>query len=106
MPGGKRLVKADSKGKRAALTWINSVTADGGTDPTQALLIALSMQPDAIWLLSDGQFAMSAADTIRKANPGKKTQIHTIAFHNSEGERVLKRIAYENRGKFRFVPGQ
>ena len=106
MPPGKRLVKADSKGKRAALTWINSVTADGGTDPTQALLIALSMQPDAIWLLSDGQFAMSAADTIRKANPGKKTQIHTIAFHNSEGERVLKRIAYENRGKFRFVPGQ
>ena len=58
--------------------------------------------------VSDGLFDESAADVIRTANPGRRVRIHTIAFYDNEGEAVLRRIAEENRGKYRFVapPGR
>jgi len=64
----------------------------------------LRFQPDAIWLLSDGLFPPAAADLIRNENPNAHTQIHTIAFYDNQGEPLLRRIAEENRGRYRFVP--
>ena len=36
--------------------WINHAEAMGGTVPMPALMLALSMKPDAIYFLTDGQF--------------------------------------------------
>ena len=98
------LVKATEQSKRRFFTWVEGVPARGGTDPTEAMRLALSLKPDAVWLLSDGLFGDQCADAIRAANPGAKVQIHTIAFYDNAGERLLRRIAEDNRGHYRFVP--
>lgn len=99
------LVKATDANKRHYIGWVRTIHASGGTDPTSGMLLALSLKPHAIWLLSDGGFSSTAADKIRGANPGKKVQVHTIAFYDDSGKAVLARIAEENRGKYRFVRG-
>ena len=97
------LVRATEGSKRKHFTWVSGVTADGGTNPTSAMKLALSFKPDVIWLLSDGIFNKIVADIISKANPGRKVQIHTLAFYSREGEQILQRIAESNRGRYRFV---
>jgi len=105
MPGDK-LMYATESNKKKYFAWIDKAEGGGGTDPTGAMLQALSLRPDAIWLLSDGLFHENACDVIAKANPGRRVQIHAIAFHDNKGEKQLKRIAEENRGKYRFVEGK
>jgi hypothetical protein len=102
MPGG-RMLKASDASKRSIYTWINHFPAGGGTDPTAAMQAALRLEPDAIWLLSDGIFADAAALAIRAANPRARVQVHTVAFFDNEGEPILRRIAEANRGNYRFV---
>ena len=36
--------------------WVSHVEPEGGTNPLPALLFALSLEPDAIYFLSDGKF--------------------------------------------------
>jgi VWA domain-containing protein len=102
MPG-KQLIPAVQANKTKAFNWVEHITTGGGTQPAPAVLEALKLKPDAIWLLSDGLFSQQACDEIRQANSDGKVQIHTIAFHDNHGEAQLKRIAQENRGKYRFV---
>ncbi|MHC4167566.1 MAG: VWA domain-containing protein [Planctomycetota bacterium] len=98
------LVKATGPNKSRYLSWVEAMGCRGGTDPREAMLMALSLKPDSIWLLSDGQFNPQACDVIRAANPNARVQIHTIAFHSQRGQQVLQRIAEENGGHYRFVP--
>lgn len=98
------LIPATPANQERAIEWVRSVSVGGGTDPRQAMLIALEqLNPDTIWLLSDGQFSIEATDAIRAANPDARVQINTIAFHDRGGEAVLQRIARENDGDYRFV---
>jgi len=83
--------------------WIYSVGHSFGSDPTKALLKALNFHPDTIWLLSDGKFSDEVPGTIRLANENLHARIHTVGFYSREGERVLKQIADENHGTYRFV---
>ncbi|MBN1845520.1 MAG: VWA domain-containing protein [Sedimentisphaerales bacterium] len=101
----ENLVRSTDAQKAQAFQWVEQIGSSGGTDPTGAMLKALSLEPDAIWLLSDGLFHDQACTVIQQANPQAKVQIHTIAFHDNQGERQLMRIAEENRGHYRFVPG-
>jgi len=96
------LVSATDTNKMNYLPWIRSIASRGGTQPEGAMLHALSLKPDAVWLLSDGAFSDRVCDVIRSQNPG--IQIHTIAFHNPAGQAVLWRIANENGGSYMFVP--
>ena len=102
MPGG-RLVRATETNKRRFFGWVDQIRAEGGTDPRGAMQAALSLRPDAVWLLSDGLFDEQACDAIRAANPRARTQVHTLGFHSRDGERLLERIAEYNRGRYRFV---
>ena len=98
------LVRATTRARIRHFTWVDSIEAAGGTDPTDAMQQALALKPDTIWLLSDRRFSEKACDAINKANPNQRVQIHTIAFCDNAGEAVLQRIAKENRGGYRFVP--
>ena len=100
------LVKADKANKDKYIEWIRGIDSGGGTKPVPAVLKALSLKPNGIWLMSDGEFynADQEAQDIRRANPDAKVHIHTIAFHDPAGEPILKRIAKENRGEYSFVP--
>ncbi len=105
MPGG-RLVPATPANLERAVAWVRSVSLGGSTDPTEALTFALDkLSPDTIWLLSDGAFSAEVVNTITTHNRGRRTHINTLAFINRDGEALLKIIADQNQGDYRFVPG-
>jgi len=97
------MVPATERNRQKHLGWVQEIGPGGGTDPTDAMKTALALEPDAVWLLSDGLFHEQVCGVIRSANPGARVQIHTIAFYDDAGEPVLRRIAEENRGTYRFV---
>jgi hypothetical protein len=86
------------------LKWIGEANPGGGpTDPRNALKLALQLEPDVICLLTDGEFARGVnrqLETLRQ----DRTQIHTFAIGDTLGEEILKVIAANNRGEYRFVP--
>lgn len=103
MPG-ENLVKATHINKQRYVAWLMEVEGGGRTDPTGAMMKALSMEPDAVWLLSDGKFNPEACEVIRRANQYRKVRINTIAYHDDVGEAQLRLLARQNYGQYRFVP--
>jgi hypothetical protein len=104
MPPG-RMMRATAKNKRDAVDWAETITPDGGTDPADALKVALQLKPDAIFLMTDGMFDNPPAieSLLAAGNPNAKVSINTIAFHERAAEEILKRIAAKHRGDYRFV---
>jgi hypothetical protein len=105
MPANAMLA-AVPKNIQFAEKWINGRTfGSGGTNPSQALRFTFSLKPDTVWLLTDGKFFNdeTVVARIRQANPQKKIRINTLAIMDRQGEPVLKQIASENDGTYRFV---
>jgi hypothetical protein len=102
----RRLVYADERNKLMAFTFIDGVIAEGETDPSKALERAFACQPEMIYLLTDGEFDRSVVDKVRRLNAGAKVTVNTIAFIYRNGEEILKQIARENGGDYRFVSEQ
>jgi hypothetical protein len=108
MEGG-RLVLATPAHIADTTRWVNYVEAGGGTDPLPAMLYALSMHPDAIYLLSDGQFDPNTIQEIRARNrPNNRLRtrqipIHTIAFYDRFAAGQMRQIARTSSGEFKFV---
>ncbi|MGQ0633627.1 MAG: VWA domain-containing protein [Planctomycetaceae bacterium] len=101
----KGLLPATNGNKSRASRWIRTREPFSMTNPTLALQMALAMQPQVIYFLTDGELDDPdlVRRVIREANSAK-TQIHTIAFENEDGVRTLETIAAENNGTFRFIP--
>jgi len=87
------------------LRWAVEAKASGTTDPEQALLIALRLNPDVIYFLTDGAFHPTVVDHVRAANNRERVTIHTIGFGDDGGEVLLKEIAFQNWGTYQFIPG-
>jgi len=90
-----------------AANWIESTSLGWGTKPLASVQLAYAQEPDAIFLLTDGEFADRTAKFLRDENSEKgpkMASVHTIAFQSRDGIRLLKRIARENSGQFRYVP--
>jgi hypothetical protein len=85
--------------------WVRRVRPSGGTYPLAALRFALSLEPDAIYFLSDGKFDPATIEALRRENPPSAAQIpiHTIAFANRETIGIMQTIARNSGGEFRFV---
>jgi hypothetical protein len=85
--------------------WVNRFWPTGGTYPLQALLQALALDPDAIYFLSDGRFDPAVVEALSVQNPASSGQIpiHTIAFVNTETIGIMRMIAKNSGGDFRFV---
>jgi hypothetical protein len=89
--------------------WVNHAVADNGTNPLPALLHALSLKPDAIYFLSDGQFDPATIHVLRARNkPSKRVghrqiPIHTIAFVDYMTIGIMRTIARDSNGEHRFV---
>jgi hypothetical protein len=89
--------------------WVNHVEANNGTNPLPALLHALSMRPDAIYFLSDGQFDPVTIQILRARNkPSKRIghrqiPIHTVAFVDYLTIGIMRTIARDSGGEHRFV---
>lgn len=85
--------------------WVKRIWPGGGTFPLEALLHALSLEPDAIYFLSDGRFDPAVIQTLKERNPRRFGQvpIHAISFVNRDTVGLMKQIAKDSGGKFRFV---
>ena len=89
--------------------WVNYVEPTGGTNPLPALLMALSLRPDAIYFLSDGQFDPMVMNQLRFRNRQnlkldiRQIPIHTVAFFDRMAEGLMRMIARNSGGEYRFV---
>ncbi|GAC1466090.1 MAG: hypothetical protein NVSMB9_06280 [Isosphaeraceae bacterium] len=96
---------ADLTSKGQLLAWLRLIEPDGGTDPRQSLSLALNFRPDAVFLLSDGEFPEKTAEDIAKRNP-LKIPIHCVDLSGGLGGDQLKRIAHESGGHYASRPGR
>src|SRR4051812_41265906 len=62
---------ADLTAKNQLNPWLNLIEPDGETDPRGAMGLALAQRPDAIFLLSDGEFPEGTVEAIARKNPRK-----------------------------------
>lgn len=95
--------------KQRISNWFNELLAAGGTNPRPAFrrTFGLEEQPDVIFFLTDGQItSMSAADVSSMNNRGLRTVINTIAFGDDSSQQLLKQIAVDSGGVYRFVPAR
>lgn len=98
----KELVPATPAMKRSATRWITDRRTGQGTEPEGALALALSLQPDVIYFLTDGEFDEKCRQ-VCKDNNKSKTIIHTIALQSREGVPLLEAIAQDHNGVFKLV---
>ncbi|HEY3964676.1 MAG TPA: VWA domain-containing protein [Planctomycetaceae bacterium] len=97
------LQSATPENKRKYLEWVAKVQGGGGTDPSEALKLAFELQPDVIYLLTDGVFNPKIAKEVDKRNT-RGVAVHTICFGSTTGEVMLQDIARKNHGTYKFVP--
>lgn len=94
---------ANASTKAHAMSWMRRIDADGATDPRQAMKLALGTQPDAVFLLSDGEFPEGTASTIARGNPGR-VPVHAIDLMGGGAGDQLRRIAAESGGTYAARP--
>jgi hypothetical protein len=98
MPGGIPQ-SAELSAKSQMLNWFSLIEAEGDTDPRGAMAQAIGLRPDAIFLLSDGQFPKGSVEAIGKRNV-KRIPIHCIDLAGGAAGDDLKRIAQESGGQY------
>jgi hypothetical protein len=91
--------------------WVKRVQVEPWTNPLDAVQFAMRIAPDAVYLLTDGEFT-DRGRTVRflqnhaaarpKTDP-PRTVFHCVGFHSREGEPALKIIAQQNGGSYRFI---
>ena len=106
------LVVANQDNKLRSKRWLRKQRPNGGTYPSQAMFAALILDPDAIFLLSDGELQDNTVSLLRVWNVDRedsygahsKIPIHTISLGPpGGGQRMMKRIAEDNDGEFTWA---
>jgi von Willebrand factor type A domain len=105
-------VYATPENIQKTLAWVQRIPIRGGKPPNDALDLAIEMQPDGIFLLFDGDTKVDVASHLQESNrsydiisgTSVRVPIHTIGFYTQKFEALMKRIAEENSGTYRFVP--
>ncbi len=89
------------------IRWLRDVDPGGGTQPKSsfAKVFALDPVPDVIYFMTDGEISGFTADEVAQMNKqGKRTVINTIAFGDPASQDLLRDIARQSGGVYRFVP--
>src|SRR5512135_258978 len=94
---------ADLTAKNQLLQWLRLIKPDGETDPRPAMAQALALRPDAIFLLSDGEFPEGTVEAIAKKNT-RKVPIHCIDLAGGAAGDQLQRIVRESGGQYASRP--
>jgi hypothetical protein len=87
--------------------WFNDVDPGGGTNPRSALATVFSLEnrPDVLFFLTDGQIPnLTTREVADMQGRGKRIIINTIAFGDPSSQDLLKEIAQQSGGVYRFVP--
>jgi hypothetical protein len=90
--------------------WLRSRTLGSDTMPAEALQYALEFNPDAVFLLSDGELHDNSVMMLRilngLASARRQIPVHTIHLFSAQGRSTLQQIARENSGTFTAVDGR
>ena len=94
---------ATAENLKHAGNWIESLRIERGAPPTAALVHAIDLDPDAIYLLADGATKIDVPEFLRAKNrtsdfiSGEQVRvpIHAIAFYSPEAG---------HKGQFIYVP--
>ena len=83
--------------------WVSQLKAGSGTMPYRSVKLVMGMQPDTLFLLTDGKFD-NGDKTVAYLNGSKVSgvRIHTVGFHHQDDGK-LEQIAEKHGGTFRFV---
>ncbi len=109
MPPGGEWLAATPSNRDSAIRWVTQHESDpaAGSGTWDSMRLALEMKPEAIFLLTDGEFDGSdiamLRDEITAGNKESLTQINTIAFASESDVQSLQSIAQENNGTYRRV---
>lgn len=93
---------------RRYVQWINQVAPGGGTQPRSSFVEAFAMnpRPDVIFFMTDGEISGFTAEEVTEMNSaGRTVVIHTIAFGDPTSQDLLRDIARQSGGEYRFVEG-
>ena len=102
-----RLAFATERNKERAARFIDSITAEGGTDHEEALKLAIRLQPDVIFFLTDGddpKLTPAQLEKIRRLAAG--IIINAIEFGpgpKPAGASFLAELARQNGGGYAYV---
>lgn len=110
-------VLATAENKLALRRWAMTIGQEKGRSPIETLEFAFQLEPDVIFLLSDGEFSAATEEVIQKSNRHENlfgesqlvSIIHTIRYpgHSNAGvakaEIQMRRIAENNGGQYRNV---
>ena len=108
-PEDLELVSVTDDFKTRLSKWLGEQVPIGGTRPAHALSYSLTLNPDAIFLLSDGMLADNSIQVLADENEFRetesgdymKTPIHTVSLGPSAGgAEIMKIIADNNDGEF------
>jgi len=99
----RRLVPANGVQKRRLYEFLDSIQAEGSTDPIPAMERAFAVRPDLIYFLTDGDFEALLLEKLRGWNRSQAVKIYTIAYVSQAGRVLLEQIAREHDGDFKFV---
>lgn len=103
-PSAARYYEASNENIQKVRNWLRSRILGRATMPATALQYALRFDPDAIFLLSDGELQDDSRFMLRKLNnttfSERRIPIHTVHLFSAMGELTLKEIAKENGGTF------
>lgn len=98
------LVSPTPENLRLLEKWLRRVDCGGDTNPQAALELAIALRPHAIYMLSDGEFDPRIPKLIAARQGSQPVPIHTIGFVSREGEPMLRELAADSGGTYRFVP--
>ena len=103
------LVPADPRHRGAATAWVLRQEPDpeGASEPWGAMKRALELRPEAIYLLTDGEFPPGEPDRLAAEVAANNTEagveINTIAFATDSDISSLQALAANNKGTYRRV---
>ncbi|MEQ8787865.1 MAG: VWA domain-containing protein [Pirellulaceae bacterium] len=106
--GARRLLDATPENKAAMQEFFDGLLAYGGTQHETALLAALRLEPDVVFLLTDGgdpYLNEAEIDYITRRAEGR-TAVHCIQFGfgpTPRGGDFMQRLASRNRGSYGYV---
>jgi hypothetical protein len=93
---GGGLIPATAANRQVLASQLSQVLPVGGTDPTDALLIALQMKPETMVVFSDGEFDRSIVQQVTSLNHSSAKRIHINCVGIQSTVSVLRELASKN----------